>query len=83
MKCRTCAHKLECITRAFGWFWCPGCGTCFHSPTKESRLPKLVEKCRTFRKCLGAEHMTQHQSCRDEWNAEGGIAESINTPANR
>lgn len=87
MPCPTCSHTVESLGLTLDrrrFFWCPRCGTLVMQNTDDagevervtSDAPKLVERCRKFRKVMtdGAD------AC--EW-ARMGIEESINLPENR
>lgn len=86
MACPTCSHTMESINdvAVYRIFVCPRCGTVktevyTGDPNNwhvEVYVPKLVERCREFRKVMtdGAD------AC--EW-ARLGIAESIDLPENR
>lgn len=94
MACPTCDHTMHAIGITGGGptFLCLRCGTFIQyfsigSPERNLYVPKLVERCRKFRK-------TRHPSFKAEVGIFGdpvlaaewersGIAESINTPENR
>jgi tRNA(Ile2) C34 agmatinyltransferase TiaS len=77
MSCPTCSHTMQGV--GYGVFHCPRCGT-MKGPIGEVVTPALVERCREYER--GALDMDTDPVAVSEWERLG-IAESINTPANR
>lgn len=74
MPCPSCSHTLQGI--GYGMYHCPRCGTLTNCPIDGAvSVPALVQRCRDF-----APALTTYQV--ETWNRLG-IAESINTPAER
>lgn len=83
MSCPACDGTMQCLDGQTAWFWCPRCGTVRHifraDDSHEDTLPKLVGKCREFRRTLGPDYLSQFASCRADWQRLG-IAEAIGEP---
>jgi Zn-finger nucleic acid-binding protein len=80
MSCPTCDHTMHCVASRADLmdrdvFWCQRCGTVLFGKD-HAHAPKLVERVRTFREQFWPNETPPI------WTRLG-IAESINTPAER
>jgi hypothetical protein len=86
MNCPTCDGAMDAIITPGSGVgaaplirWCPRCGTMKCGPA-DPCAPKLVERCREFRKTIRADYGSHCSLCRVNWKLLG-LAECIHTPA--